>query len=104
MKVKPYRKHSLEFKIKVVQESLDTTDTVKMVANKYGIHPDMLSSWRSHMTSKKKTAKPLKNQGPDQSYKDLERQIRKLEKQLEDAQLENDVLKKAKVYFDSLKE
>ncbi|WP_152996459.1 transposase, partial [Pseudoalteromonas sp. XI10] len=46
MKVKPYRKHSLEFKIKVVQESLDTTDTVKMVANKYGIHPDMLSSWR----------------------------------------------------------
>ncbi|TMP13632.1 hypothetical protein CWC02_20440 [Pseudoalteromonas sp. S2721] len=74
------------------------------VANKYGIHPDMLSSWRSHMTSKKKTAKPLKNQGPDKSYADLERQIRKLEKQLEDAQLENDVLKKAKVYFDSLKE
>ena len=98
MKVKPYRKHSLEFKIKVVQESLDTTDT------KYGIHPDMLSSWRSHMTSKKKTAKPLKNQGPDKSYTDLERQIRKLEKQLEDAKLENDVLKKAKVYFDSLKE
>ena len=56
------------------------------------------------MTSKKKTAKPLKNQGPNKSYTDLERQIRKLEKQLEDAQLENDVLKKAKVYFDSLKE
>ncbi|WP_462165820.1 hypothetical protein [Pseudoalteromonas sp. GB43] len=56
------------------------------------------------MTSKKKTAKPLKNQDPDKSYADLERQIRKLEKQLEDAQLENDVLKKAKVYFDSLKE
>ena len=96
MKVKSQRRYSLEFKIKVVQESLDTTDTVKMVANKYGIHPDMLSSWRSHMTSK--------NQGPDKSYTDLERQIRKLEKQLEDAQLENDVLKKAKAYFDSLKE
>ncbi|TMP64165.1 transposase, partial [Pseudoalteromonas sp. S1649] len=85
MKVKSQRRYSLEFKIKVVQESLDTTDTVKMIANKYGIHPDMLSSWRSHMTSKKKTAKPLKNQGPDKSYADLERQIRKLEKQLVDA-------------------
>ncbi|TMP41968.1 IS3 family transposase, partial [Pseudoalteromonas sp. S1650] len=48
MKVKSQRRYSLEFKIKVVQESLDTTDTVKMIANKYGIHPDMLSSWRSH--------------------------------------------------------
>jgi transposase len=55
------------------------------------------------MTSSK-TPKPLKNKGPEKSYKDLERQVRNLEKQLEDAQLENDVLKKAKAYFDSLKE
>jgi transposase len=103
MKVKEFRKHTEEFKRKVVQESLDTHDTVKMVAEKYGINPDMLSSWRSKMTSSK-TPKPLKNKGPEKSYKDLERQVRNLEKQLADAQLENDVLKKAKAYFDSLKE
>ncbi|TMS89065.1 IS3 family transposase, partial [Pseudoalteromonas sp. S980] len=51
MKVKAFRKHTEEFKRKVVQESLDSHGTVKMTANKYGIHPDMLSSWRSKMTS-----------------------------------------------------
>ncbi len=103
MKVKAFRKHTEEFKIKVVQESLDSHGTVKMTAKKYGIHPDMLSSWRSKMTSKEE-ANPLKNQGPEKSYKDLERQVHNLKKQLEDAQLENDVLKKARAYFDSLKE
>jgi len=103
MKVKAFRKYTEEFKIKVVQESLDSHGTVKMTAKKYGIHPDMLSSWRSKMTSKEE-ANPLKNQGPEKSYKDLERQVHNLEKQLEDAQLENDVLKKARAYFDSLKE
>lgn len=103
MKVKEFRKYTEEFKRKVVQESLDTHYTVKMIAEKYSIHPDMLSSWRSKMTSRK-ASKPLKNKGPEKSYKDLERQVRNLEKQLEDAQLENDVLKKAKAYFDSLKE
>ena len=103
MKVKAFRKHTEEFKIKVVQESLDSHGTVKMTAKKYGIHPEMLSSWRSKMTSKEE-ANPLKNQGPEKSYKDLERQVHNLEKQLEDAQLENDVLKKARAYFDSLKE
>ena len=103
MKVKAFRKHTEEFKIKVVQESLDSHGTVKMTAKKYGIHPDMLSSWRSKMTSKEE-ANPLKNQGPEKSYKDLERQVHNLEKQLENAQLENDVLKKARAYFDSLKE
>ncbi|TMS85061.1 IS3 family transposase, partial [Pseudoalteromonas sp. S981] len=47
MKVKAFRKHTEEFKRKVVQESLDSHGTVKMTANKYGIHPDMLSSWRT---------------------------------------------------------
>ena len=103
MKVKAFRKHTEEFKRKVVQESLDSHGTVKMTANKYGIHPDMLSSWRSKMTSRKEL-KPLKNHGPEKSYKDLEHQVRNLEKQLEDVQLENDVLKKARAYFDSLKE
>ncbi|ASM51193.1 hypothetical protein PESP_a3368 [Pseudoalteromonas espejiana DSM 9414] len=41
----------------------------------------------------KEEANPLKNKGPEKSYKDLE-----------DVQLENDVLKKVRSYFDSLEE
>ena len=104
MKTQSRRKHSIEFKIKAVEQSLASPDTVKMTALKLGIHPSLLSRWRNQMTSKKHTNKPIKNVGPDKSYTDLERQVRKLEKQLEEAQLENDVLKKAKAYFDKLKE
>ncbi|WP_171047518.1 transposase, partial [Pseudoalteromonas sp. S979] len=81
-----------------MQESLDSHGTVKMTANKYGIHPDMLSSWRSKMTSRKEL-KPLKNHGPEKSYKDLERQVRNLEKPHEDVQVEDDVIKKPSSYF-----
>jgi transposase-like protein len=102
MKIQSQRKHSIEFKIKAVEQSLESPDTVKMTALKLGLHPALLSRWRNQMTSKKHTNKPIKNLGPDKSYTDLERQVRKLEKQLEEAQLENDVLKKATAYFDSL--
>ena len=104
MKIQTRRKHSIEFKIKAVQQSLASPDTVNMTALKLGKHQATLSRWRNQMTSKKHTNKPIKNEGPDKSYTDLERQVRKLEKQLEEAQLENDVLKKAKAYFDRLKE
>ena len=104
MKVQSRRKHSIEFKRKAVQQSLESPDTVNMTALKLGLSPALLSKWRAEMTSKKSTTKSIKNHGPDKSYTDLERQVRKLEKQLEEAQLENDVLKKAKAYFDSLKE
>lgn len=104
MKTQTRRKYSIEFKIKAVQQSLESPDTVNMTALKLGIHPALLSKWRNEMTSKRHTNNPIKNVGPDKSYTDLERQVRKLEKQLEEAQLENDVLKKATAYFDSLKE
>jgi transposase len=103
MKIKTRRSHSIEFKRKAVEQSLDSPDTVNVIAHRLGINPVLLSKWRRQMTSKS-TSNPIKNQGPDKSYKDLERQVRKLEKQLEDAQLENDVLKKAKAYLDSRKE
>ncbi|EGU42985.1 transposase IS3/IS911, partial [Vibrio scophthalmi LMG 19158] len=44
------------------------------------------------------------NIGPEKSVVQLEKEIRRLKKRLEMAEMENEFLKEAKVYFDSLKE
>jgi transposase len=43
--------------------------------------------------------KKLLNTGPDKSVQELEREVKRLKKQLKRAQLENDILKKADEYF-----
>ena len=42
----------------------------------------------------------LENQGPDKSYADLLRENARLKKQLARAEMEAEILKKAKAYFD----
>ncbi|ODS09971.1 hypothetical protein VSF3289_03105 [Vibrio scophthalmi] len=104
MKVKTVRKHSDDFKKQAVQQSLDSPDTVISVAKSLGISPSLLSKWRTEMTSQKNTSPPLPNIGPEKSVVQLEKEIRRLKKRLEMAEMENEFLKEAKVYFDSLKE
>lgn len=98
------KKHSDAFKRKAVQLSLESPDTVKSVAQSLGIHPALLSKWRVELTSKRKTSQPIKNQGPTKSLAELERENKALKKRLEMAEMENEFLKEAKAYFDSLKE
>jgi len=100
MKIKSKRTHTEAFKLAAVQQSLDSPDTVKALAGKLGIHPALLSKWRAQLTSSKHSKKPIPNQGPDKSITELEREIRELRKKLERAELENDILKKAKEFFD----
>nr|APU91519.1 hypothetical protein [Vibrio parahaemolyticus] len=104
MKVKTVRKHSDEFKKQAVQQSLESSDTVKSVAKSLGIAPSLLSKWRAQMTSRKHTSHPIPNKGPEKSIAQLEKEIRELKKRLEMAEMENEFLKEAKAYFDSLKE
>lgn len=100
MEVKPRRRYSLEFKVRAVQESIDSPETVRAVADKFGIDRKLLDRWRSEMTKKKVPL--VSNQGPEKSYAELERENRRLRKQLEKAELKNDILKKANEYFDKL--
>lgn len=51
--------------------------------------------------TRKESSKPIKNNGPSKSLKDLEAENKRLRKQLERAELENEILKKAKEFFDS---
>ena len=104
MKIKTRRLHTASFKEAAVRQSLNSPDTVKSVAQKLNINPALLSRWRSQLTSLKHTKNPLHNAGPDKSNADLEREIRALKKKLEHVELENDILKKAKAFFDNHQE
>ncbi|GEM80221.1 transposase [Vibrio superstes NBRC 103154] len=104
MQLKQRRTFSNEFKRNAVQTSLESPDTVNSIAKSLGIHPAVLSKWRCELTSAKQTSNPIKNEGPESSLAELEREMARLKKQLERAEMENDMLKKAKAYFDSRKE
>jgi transposase len=104
MKIKTRKIHTAAFKEAAVRQSLSSPDTVKSVAQKLKINPALLSRWRTQLTSFKYTKKPLNNSGPDKSHADLAREIRALKKKLERVELENDILKKAKEFFDNHQE
>lgn len=100
MKVKSRQHYTIEFKRKVVQESIDSRLTVRAVAARFGVNETTLKSWRTKMTKGQKP--PVRNTGPEKSQKALESENRRLKKKLERAELENEILKKANEYFDKL--
>jgi len=102
MKVTSKRRYSIEFKRAAVQKSIDSPFTVQSIAEELNIHPKMLSRWRREMTktSRNNNSTAVKNTGPTKSYDDLARENKELKKKLERAELEADILKKAKEYFD----
>ena len=101
MQVRSKRNHSIEFKVAAVQRSLASHHTVQSVADELGICPKMLSRWRVQMTRKTTNSDgAIENQGPDQSYADLLRENARLKKKLARAEMEAEILKKAKAYFD----
>jgi transposase len=100
MKVKQRQRYGWEFKRQAVQDSIDSPETVRAVAARLGVSYKTLESWRGVMT--KKQIPPVSNKGPEKSYSELERENRRLKKQLEKAELKNEILKKANEYFDNL--
>lgn len=102
MKVIRRRRYSAAFKFKAVQQSIDSGETLAAIADKLGINPGLLSRWRRELTMRKKPKGEVRNQGPEKSLADLERENRRLKKRLERVELENEILKKANEYFDKL--
>ena len=100
MNYKQRRHYSDEFKCEAVQASLASPQTLRVTAGKLGIHPSLLSRWRREwIVAKKSSPKAVRNTGPEKSVQDLEREVARLQKQLDRAKLENDILKKADEYF-----
>lgn len=86
------RKYTKAEKLEIVKQSLDEDTTVVDLAERYGVVPNTIYNWRS---------KYYKDHGIEpsgQGVKEMsesEREIARLKKQLREAELERDILKKA---------
>lgn len=91
------KKYDKEFKFTVVELSL-LRGKVKEVAEEYGIDPQMLSSWRSQYKNHKEIAFPGNGK---KMQTEAEKEISRLQKELADARMERDILKKTISIFSS---
>lgn len=101
MKVTSRKRYTMDFKLSAVEKSINSPYTVNSVAKELGIHPKLLTRWRAELSKSPASKKQKTEQtAPDKSYAELERENQALKKRLERAELEADILKKAKEYFD----
>ncbi|MDP3536262.1 MAG: transposase [Halomonas sp.] len=100
MRYKPSPRYSDEFRHAAIQVSLTSPQTQAQLAAKLAIHPNTLSRWRKEwMMNKGLSDKSTLNAEPEKSVQELERDVKRLKKQLKRAELENSILKKADEYF-----
>ena len=84
-----------EFKQKAVELSYARGNT-KEIAEELGIHPELLYRWRREFKKYENNSFPGKGKA---KMTDLERENARLRKELRDAKMERDILKKAVSIF-----
>lgn len=87
------RKFTKEFKLEVIKRSLEEDAVVLEISEEYGIHTNTLSRWRREFLKSGELGS-FPGNGKEQLTTE-EREIKRLKKQLREAQLERDILKKA---------
>ncbi len=90
------RKYDSEFKRNAVLLTEEPGRSVRDVADSLGINPDLIYQWRKTLRKHGEIAFP--GNGIPVLTEDQKR-IRELEKQLRDAEMERDILKKAMAIF-----
>ncbi len=88
---KKRRKHSAEFKVKVVLELLKGTGTLSEIASQYSVHPTQITKWRREFLEK---APELFSDKSTKKEKDQEEIETELYKKIGQLQVELDFLKK----------
>lgn len=88
---RPYRSHSAEFKAEAVRMVVEHKKRRTEVARNLGISVSLLDTWVKN--SKGKTTGKAGSKGSDSE------RIRQLERELEQARMERDILKKAVAFF-----
>jgi len=86
------RRFSKTEKLEIVQQSLDPGISSKELAKQYGIHQNTINRWRREYLQYEENA--FAGQG-NKIMTESEREIHELKKQLREAKLERDILKKA---------
>ena len=85
------KKYDEDFKKNAVKLSYASPKSVKGIADDLGIHENLLYNWRRKYTAA----------GDKTKYATLEEENRDLRRQLAEARMERDMLKKAAAYFAS---
>lgn len=91
MMTKQRKNYNRDFKQKLVELS-HARGNAKQVAEEYGISAELLYRWRREFEKYEKNSFPGKGKP---KLTDEEREIAELRKQLRDAEMERDILKKA---------
>ena len=89
---RPRQDYDPEFKRNAVALSYEDGKTVPVVAQSLGIRPEALYRWRSNMKKSGSLAFPGKGK---ESFTPEQKEIKELKRQLRDAEMERDILKKA---------
>lgn len=93
--MKTRRKYDREFKQMVVELSYNRED-IRVLAEELDIRPDLIYRWRRESEDHKDSSFP--GQG-NKAMTEEQKEITRLKKELRDAQLERDILKKAVSIF-----
>jgi transposase len=86
------RKYSKEQKLEIVKLSLEEDQTVTELAERFDISANAIYNWRSKYLKDHEDAFPGKG---NKLLNDDQKEIERLKKELREAQLERDILKKA---------
>jgi len=90
------RKYSKEQKLEIVKQSLDPGISIKSLAERFDISANAIYNWRSKYYKYEENA--FSGHG-NKTMTDEQREIDLLKKELREAQLERDILKKAVSIF-----
>ena len=92
------RKFTREQKLELVKESLEADASISELAERYKVHPNSIYRWRMQYLKHDTASFP----GNGNSVRSAEeQQIERLKKQLREAELEKEILKKALGIFSS---
>ena len=91
------RQYSKEFKLEAVRLVIEGQQSIKEVAHKLKIRPDMLRAWKRQVEGLPRSARNVFT-GHGKSS-DQEEELRRLRREVERLEQERDFLKKAAAYF-----
>lgn len=90
------RKYSKEQKLEIVKLSLEESTSIQALAERFDVSANTIYNWRSKYFKYEDNAFPGHG---NKTMTDSEREISRLKKELHEARLERDILKKAVSIF-----
>ena len=86
------RRYTKEEKLEIVKLHLESRESVKSIADRFGVSDNSIYNWIRAFKRNPQTAFPGKG---NKEMTESEKEISKLKKELRESRLENEILKKA---------